>query len=475
MKLKKVISIIWRTPLSLLLALIGIIVLTNISPIYNFEEGQPFSGPDIYNPYTNADSTTSWTRANFHTHTHATNWINECEFYPDSVLAFYENLGYDLVSFSNHMELTADPIDTTNQIWVYEHGYNFAKHHNLVFGPEKVKYYDLMVPVMASQKQFKMDVLIKDSDFIFFNHPDRTNFTDDRDMQKLSGYRLLEADSGFTDASTYGHRWDVALSNGHYVPSAISDDLHKPRQTGKIARRCTFLNTTSTNYEDVKECLLSGNFYTMHLPDYGNGNWTEKIAENHDLPTILSIGLTANNLAYLTLSENAAEIQVIGQNGQILKTVADTCAVDYAFAATDTCAVDYAFAAPDTCAVDYAFAASDSYVRFVARFADGAVLMTNPFARWHAPTATCSTENNYNCKTSTINRSIDITSISDSTILTTITQNNDSTNKTCTPYRDFAHPVNWLLTILYNLAVIMITLILIFVAFRLLKPRHRRK
>jgi len=409
MILKKVISITWRTPVSLVLTLLGVIVLTNISPIYKFEQGQAFSGPDIYNPYSQVDSTTEWTRANFHTHTHATKWINECELYPDSVLNYYERLGYDLVSFSNHMELTADPRDTTDQIWVYEHGYNFAKHHNLVFGAARVRYYDALVPVMASQKQFKMDVLIKGSDFIFFNHPDRTNFTDDRDMSKLSGYRLLEADSGFSDSSTYGHRWDVALSNGHYVPSAISDDLHKPRETGRIARRCSFLNCTSDDYEDVKECLLAGNFYTMHLPDYGEGDWSEKIEENHDLPSIVSIGVKDNDDTYMTISENAAEIQVIGQDGEILKSVSDTSAVDYAFAS------------------------SDSYVRYVARFADGVVIMSNPFARWDAQKAVCET-----------------------------------------PYRDFAHPINWLLTLPYNLAVILIGLFLIFAGAKCFGKPFRR-
>lgn len=396
--MKKALSLIWRVPAGALLTVLGIIVVTNVSPIYDFEEGKAFEGNEIYNPYTDVDSATVWTRANFHTHTHATKWINECELYPDSVRAYYDRLGYDLVSFSNHMELTADPRGTDGQIWVYEHGYNFAKHHNLVFGPHKgVNYFDALLPVMVSQKQFKMDMLRRNADFIFFNHPDRTNFTDDRDMAHLTGYRLIEADCGFEDWDTYCHKWDVALSTGHYVPSAISDDLHKPRETRRIGRRCSFLNTGSERYEDVRECLLKGDFYTAHIPDFGYGNWDVKIEASHNLPAVVGVGLQGET-PYMKVSRNAAELQAIGQDGEVVKSLRDTCAIDYSFTA------------------------SDSYIRFVARYDDGVVLFSNPFARWNGPVASSAPAFGIQ-----------------------------------TPYREFAYPVNCLLTILYNLAVLLVS------------------
>lgn len=404
------ISLIWRIPTASLLVVLSIIILSNFSPIYRFEEGEAFEGAQIYDPYAGMDSTdVVWTRANFHTHTHATKWINECEFYPDSVRAYYDRLGYDLVSFSNHMELTADPRGTDGQIWVYEHGYNFAKHHNLVFGPHKgVNYFDAFLPVLASQKQFKMDMLRRNADFIFFNHPDRTNFTDDRDMASLTGYRLIEADCGFEDWDTYSHKWDVALSTGHYVPSAISDDLHKPRETRRIGRRCSFLDTASERYEDVRECLLTGRFYTAHIPDFGYGNWDVKIAASHDLPSVVSIGLRDSIDTYMRVSRPAAELQAIGQDGKVMKSLRDTCAIDYAFTY------------------------SDSYIRFVARYDDGIVLFSNPFARWNGPVA--SSTSSFGIQT---------------------------------PYRDFVHTVNWLLTLPYNLAVLLVGLVLLWLALRL--------
>ncbi|MBQ0144221.1 MAG: hypothetical protein KBS78_03465, partial [Bacteroidales bacterium] len=122
----KVMSYTVRTAAAALLSLLGILTLTNISPIYDFETGEPFSGPDIYNPYALLDTSDGWVRTNLHTHTHATKWLNECELYPDSVARYYDRLGYDLESFSNPMEQTEAPAGTYDQNWVYEHGYNLA-------------------------------------------------------------------------------------------------------------------------------------------------------------------------------------------------------------------------------------------------------------------------------------------------------------------------------------------------------------
>lgn len=51
-----------------LIALLAVFV-TSVSPIYDFGEPKPFSGPDIFNPYRDGgDSAFCWKRANFHTH-----------------------------------------------------------------------------------------------------------------------------------------------------------------------------------------------------------------------------------------------------------------------------------------------------------------------------------------------------------------------------------------------------------------------
>ena len=56
------------------------IVATSVSPVYNFSEARPFSGPDIFNPYASLEGVDSipWKRANFHTHTRVKGILNEC-------------------------------------------------------------------------------------------------------------------------------------------------------------------------------------------------------------------------------------------------------------------------------------------------------------------------------------------------------------------------------------------------------------
>lgn len=392
---------VWRIPAGIVLVLLALFLLPNVSPIYDFQPPHPFWGSLIYNPYEGYADSLGWHRANLHTHTHARKWINECELYADSVLEYYRRYGYDIVTFSNHMEITEYPGDPALQVDVYEHGYNVAKLHNLTFAPKAVSYFDCTLPVLPSQMQYKMDRLLDGADFIFLNHPDRTFFIGDEAMQKLTGYRCVEADCGFADKDTYGHKWDVALSAGHYVPSAIGDDLHKPRKSGKIARRCVFFNVPSGEYRYLRQALLTGNFYTMHLPDFGEGDLKVKEEANRHLPAVTALGMRDSQTPQMRLSSKAARVTAIGQDGKILKEAADTAALDYTMRPADT------------------------YVRFVARFADGVVIFSNPFARWEGDTVSG------------------------------------------TPYVTAPHPVNWWQTVLFNALLLGGVVLCLYGAFRL--------
>ena len=168
---------------SILLILIIAVAATSISPIYDFKSPTKFEGADIYNPYRGFDAQNGWKRANFHTHTRVKGIMNECEYWPADVYNALERFGYDIVTFSNHNELTVHPFDTSLQVDVYEHGYNLLKYHKLVFGCDRVKRFDHLLPVFAFQRQFQLDILGKDSDFIQLNHPLRTEGTSKEMME----------------------------------------------------------------------------------------------------------------------------------------------------------------------------------------------------------------------------------------------------------------------------------------------------
>ena len=306
---RKISVIVLKIVVSLVLIALAAVFATSVSAVYRFAEPAPFSGPDVFNPYSKLDSACCWKRANFHTHTRVKGLLNECELWPEDVYRKLARFGYDIVTFSNHNELTQHPFDPQLHVNVYEHGYNLFKFHKLVFGCRSVNRFDHLLPLFAFQRQFQMNILAKGSDFILLNHPLRTNGTSRAVMEKLSGYQLIELDSG---KSTENEYWDWALSAGHYSHAVANDDLHYPDRSSRIAVRCNFLCSPSAGYEDIRTALLEGRHYCMRVPDYGNGDWAVKYEKNRSLPFIQDIGMKGDTI-YVSFSEPAESIVITGQ------------------------------------------------------------------------------------------------------------------------------------------------------------------
>lgn len=357
MKLKgkhnTIIGIVGKSVATLLLVAVCIVLATSLSPIYNFAEPKPFSGSDIFNPYRNVDTITTWKRANFHTHTRIESPLNECEYSPEATVEAYDKLGYDIVTITNHNYRTPHPRHEEYAL-AYEHGYNLLKYHKLVFGAERVMLFDHLLPILPSQRQWQLDMLGAECDFLQINHPLRTPLTSDDIMRKLSGYMIMELDSGHSTECEY---WDVALSAGHYSFGLANDDLHHPDRSDKIARRCNFLFSPSTEWRDVARTLREGGYYSMRLPDYGSGDWEQKYAANSNLPRITSIGVNGNTI-YLSLSQKAEKIVAYGSEHRTLVELSNADRVDYLLAH------------------------NEPYARFVIYFDSGEVIYTNPFARY---------------------------------------------------------------------------------------------
>ena len=359
--MNKLFHILYVAVATVVLLLLLAILVTSVSPIYRFRKPQPFSGPDIYNPYSALDTIQGWKRANFHTHTRVKGPFppNEAEADAQETYEVYEGLGYDIVTFSNHNELTVHPFDPALQVNVYEQGYSPFKFHKLVFGSQKVIHWDPLLPILTSQMQFELDYLGKGSDFIQVNHPYRTIGLTKVDMEKLSGYEIMELD---THVSTQNEYWDQALSAGHYSFGLANDDLHHARNPHLIAIRCNFLCTPSARYEDLKHTLLTGCYYAMRVPDYGNGDWDVKREKNRRLPAIRQIGMAGDTIK-MTLTERADSIRINGQDHATLKL------------------------AQNTDSISYVLQAEEPYARLTAYFPGGEVIYTNPFARYDASQA----------------------------------------------------------------------------------------
>ena len=344
-----------KSLLVVILVAISIAIATSFSPIYDFAEPRPFCGPDIYNPYRDIDTAHCWKRANIHTHTRVEGILNECEFSADSVYHIYKSFDYDIIGFTNHNELTKHPIDKELQMDIYEHGYNALNYHIMTYGAKRVWLYDALMPLFASQKQFMLNKLSDDADFVQINHPQRIRLFNYADLEKISGYRLMELTAA--EQEIENKQWDIALSAGRYSHGIMNDDLHYPDRPEKIAIRCSFICTPTERYEHVKEALIEGCFYSMSVPNYGDGDWGVKYALNRELPKVKDIGLRDSTI-YIELSTAADSIKFVGSNHRTLHT---------AYSATSA---------------EYTMQSSDPYARIMAFYNDGAVIYSNAFARY---------------------------------------------------------------------------------------------
>lgn len=370
--ISKITKIAWRLLVTIIMVIVLAIVATSFSTIYDFAPPTPFAGNDIFNPYAEFDPNVAWKRTSLHTHTRVEGPLNECNFTASETVDKYRDFGYDIVGISNHNEITPHP-DQTLDIGIYEHGYNLRNFHKLVIGTERVNHFDALYPLSASQAQHQLDMLDDECEVLQLNHPSRSNLLDSACLTKIGGYNIMEL-SGI-NAYLENMHWDWALSAGHYSYALLNDDLHYPDRTTKFAVRCSYLGAEELTREEIIATLKSGCFYSVRVPDYGNGDWSVKREKNQTLPTIENIGIQGDTI-YLKLSHTPEQIRVIGENHTLLKRVL----------ASDT--------------ISYCMRACDSYARIVASYPDSLIIMTNAFARYDKATMTSPADRTFHTKNS---------------------------------------------------------------------------
>lgn len=323
------------------------------SPVYDFAEPKAFSGENIYNPYGSVD-TTQWKRANFHAHHRMWGGVTNGGCSEEELLEAYKGLKYDFIGISNYQHMTDYNKGKDTYLPVYEHGWGVCKFHQLVFGAPEVTWKEYPFFMTLSEKQNILNRVSENSDLIVFNHPAFTRMLKPEEMRYLTGYDMIEAVSGMA-AST--NLWDEALSSGHPSFIVANDDSHNINKLYQLARFATFVNVPTTKYDDLIMALKKGATYGLKIPNFGDGDWNVKQAENAKLP-VPSVKFV-NDTIRIQLSQKADSIRLIGQNGE-----------------------KKAFAA-DTSYIEYPFSAKDTYVRAEAKFENGVDMYLNPFFRYH--------------------------------------------------------------------------------------------
>ncbi len=310
------------------------------SKYYRFPDPVPFTGNNIFNPY--SDISGKWLKSNFHAHTKAWGGLTNGHQTKEEIMHHYQEMKYDVPTISNyHQTVQYLPEGSPLYFPVYEHGNNIGKTHHLVFGNEKVCYFDIALWQSLHNKQSIIEHLAKKNPLVSLNHPSMRNSYKKSDLQKLTGYQLMEV------INTPGNDealWDVALSAGKISWIIADDDCHDIRKPNETGVSWTMVNAKENKADVFLESLKNGLTYGVTGHQGVNRYYLKEVK------------LSGNEVLF-RVDSMADEIRLIGQDGVVKKTVK----------ATDT--------------ASYSFAPNDSYIRAVIKFPDMTMYL-NPLIRY---------------------------------------------------------------------------------------------
>ena len=324
-------------------------------PIYAFEEPKPFYGGKFYNPYQHLNPD-GWLKCNFHVHARIWGGLTKGENTPEEIFAAYRKLNFDVIALSNYMDICTSNSDDPRYISVYEHGYGSQKVHQLALGARKVMWRDYVFLQNLHHKQHIIDMLKRNSRLVALCHPRIQGAYTPDDLRYLSGYDFIEVLNG---RRNYEKEWDAALSNGHKVWLVANDDAHSVNNPGRLQQSVTFVNVSMASGDEVLERLAQGAAFGVLFPNrrLQHTTYEEKILDAEKVSFPIAVQVCEEGLQ-ITWQQNMQQINFIGDNGNLLKTLTDT---------------DTAF---------YPIRLKDTYVRVRLTCPEGLVYFLNPIIRY---------------------------------------------------------------------------------------------
>ncbi|MCL2133783.1 MAG: hypothetical protein FWH39_05525 [Bacteroidales bacterium] len=290
-------------------------------PIYSFQEPQPFSGNYFYNPYADI-AHSDWRKSLFHAHTESWLGLTSGDNSREEILKIYHALNYEVISVSNYMKVDTGGIHLPSYIPCYEHGYGYGKTHQLVMGNHgPVLWRDyIFVQNSLSQKQYTLDLLRPRCEVLAINHPDlRYGYTPEN-FKYLCNYDLMEVLNGARHSVKY---WDSALSHGHAAWIMANDDSHGINDLQWVQREVLFINSPTTNKDDVLYNLSHGAAFGVSFPRTPKATLEEKqaIAAKVSFPESITI---CHDSLIVKWSQPMSSLTFIGDGGEELVTVEQT-------------------------------------------------------------------------------------------------------------------------------------------------------
>ena len=140
------------------------------------------------------------------------------------------------------------------------------------------------------------------------------------DMKYLSNYRLIEVVNPYGNAIEH---WDEALSNGHRVYALGDDDTHDITNVSEVCHNLTMINTVDMKAENVYDALERGLCYAVEFDNWYHFPMSleEKAEQAKKLPYLTLTQLVGDTLFVSTSANEMQEVNFIGQDGKVLKTV----------------------------------------------------------------------------------------------------------------------------------------------------------
>jgi hypothetical protein len=316
----------------LILLAITFFIIYALAPIYTFPEHKPFSGEKFLNPYKQIDSS-QWKKGNFQVQSRA--WMgitNGRHNTNEAIEAIYKQLGYDIIVTSDYMRINKFGDASPNYIPTYEHGYGVRKNHQVCLGAESVCWRDYPVYQNLSHKQHILNLLKGQNKIVAIAHPELRGGYTFEDMNYLTNYDLIEAFSNVR--FSIGH-WDAALSGGQLAYLLANDDAHNVFDPTEVGMVFTMINTPALDGNMVLNALKRGRSYAVRIGMREGADFVEKAEDHKKNPALKSVKVI-NDTLFVEMSEMAAEIKFIGQNGVLKYMVSDTCRAAFRIMPIDT-------------------------------------------------------------------------------------------------------------------------------------------
>ncbi len=303
-----------------------------LAPVYDFPKPEPFSGNKIFNPYQHADSL-FWKKANFQVQSRVWGGITDGRENSNKMIdSVYRFLEYDIIGISDYMQINKYKSGEKSYIPIYEHGYGVLKHHQICIGAEKVNWRDYFLYQSIHHKQHVINILRDDNDLVILAHPKLREAYKPSELKWLTNYDGIEILNYFGISINY---WDPALSSGHYVIAMGNDDAHNVTDSDEVGNYCTFIYTESNAGDSVINALKKGRSFAAKIYRPADQPFEDKKRRIKDI-AVLKKAKVINDSFFVEVDRKAYEFRFIGQNGELKKTVKNSCEAHYTIKPEDT-------------------------------------------------------------------------------------------------------------------------------------------